>query len=166
MAKNSTTALELDNPFWHFALKLYQQDGVEAACLALQQQGCSINRLLFCLWLTKESKQWLNCPVAEQWQQQMTVPLRAIRFQLRQLKTEQAELTPCYQQLRKSELAMEQVEIAYLYRAGVNAPKVSSDKQLICANLDSYLKTINKERTALSVNLQPLLDNLTINSSR
>ena len=38
----------LDNPFWQFSLDAYQRDGVQPACLSLQDDwGLDVNVLLY-----------------------------------------------------------------------------------------------------------------------
>ena len=141
MAANSTTALPLDNPFWHYALRLYSYPGVEACCLALQGKGQSINRLLFCLWSGFEGRELPpRSPEADQWQLQISHPLRALRYQVREQKQHQSALDSCYAALRKAELACEQVEIAHLYVQSLDAATAEAGLELCKHNLRVWLE--------------------------
>jgi uncharacterized protein (TIGR02444 family) len=82
------------NPFWDYALELYQREGVEAACLELQQRhGLDVNVVLFCCWLASR-----GIPVddavlgriveaANAWQEEFVRPLRAVRSRLKAMLT-------------------------------------------------------------------------------
>ncbi len=158
MAKNTTTALELDNPFWRFALQIWPQPGIEPCCLALQAQGLSINRLLFCLWLGQTGRQLPHdYHTADLWQQQISHPLRALRFQARVLKQAEPELGSAYQALRKAELACEQVEIAQLYRCSLTATTASAGPALSTHNIQHWLAQQQRPELWQDVNLQQLL---------
>lgn len=158
MAKNSTTALQLDNPFWRFALQLWSQPGVESCCLALQTRGLSINRLLYCLWLGQTGRQLPEtCHTAEDWQQQISHPLRALRFQVRELKSTDPALDTAYQALRKAELACEQVEIAQLYQCSQLARPATAGPALSARNLQHWLAQQQQPELWQHIHLQQLL---------
>jgi len=164
MAKNSTTALQLDNPFWRFALQLWSQPGVESCCLALQTRGLSINRLLYCLWLGQTGRQLPETSHdADSWQQQISHPLRALRFQVRDLKATDPALDCAYQALRKAELACEQVEIARLYQYSQSAPTDTAGAELCHRNLQHWLAQQQQPELLQHIHLQQLL-RLTIQS--
>ena len=75
--------------FWRFSLGLYAEDGVEAACLALQAAGANVNLLLLCCWLGKTGRclqrrrlrQLVGAVAA--WQAQVVRPLRQVRRDLK-----------------------------------------------------------------------------------
>ncbi len=75
-----------DSVFWDFSLDLYLKDGVDHACLALQDQlGLNVNMLLFALWLghrgvSLDPVRLRQAEVAiAPWQEDLIVPLRAVR---------------------------------------------------------------------------------------
>lgn len=161
MTTNSTTALELENPLWHFALKVYQQPNVEAICLELQDHSLSINRLIFSLWLATESYAFIATPEADHWQQQMSLPLRKLRYQLRQLKQNQPGLESCYKKMRSAELALEQVEIAYLYVEHSQHSRLTSNlpcKALAEKNLCEYASTVTNNSETIKNLFNQLLE--------
>ncbi len=137
----------LENDLWDYALALYRQPGVEPACLELQQGWpLGINRLLFCCWLAAEGRslqpQSLRAGTATQWQHNITAPLRALRYQVREQVKHEPELAPCYQALRQAELACEQVELARLFSLG-RGWRVATDtglEDLTLHNLCEYLR--------------------------
>jgi uncharacterized protein (TIGR02444 family) len=78
------------NRFWDYALELYRQDGVESACLELQERhGLDVNLVLLCCWLASRGieaqGQWLKATVraVEAWQAEVVRPLRAVRRRLK-----------------------------------------------------------------------------------
>lgn len=163
MAQNSTTALELDNPFWQFALQTYALPKVEDYCLQLQQRGLSVNRVLYCIWLGKTGKQLSDqLEQADHWQLQISHPLRALRYQVRALKQQHGELSACYQAMRKAELAAEQIEIAWLYQASQTAPLATANDALCCNNLTQYLN--QHEHSDISTALAELLSAIGISN--
>jgi uncharacterized protein (TIGR02444 family) len=78
------------NPFWDYALELYRQDGVEHACLELQERhGLDVNLVLLCCWLASRGIEaegkWLQATSTrvESWQAEVVRPLRAVRRRLK-----------------------------------------------------------------------------------
>jgi uncharacterized protein (TIGR02444 family) len=144
--------VKLDNALWHYALQLYGQPAVEAACLTLQREwSLSVNRLLFCCWLAAEGRPLQLEPLgrsqAAQWQHSTTEPLRALRYQVRQQRLETPELESCYQALRRAELAAEQVELGWLYALSLEWPATATAgcPQLLLQNLGQYLHSAGLE---------------------
>ncbi|WP_051222057.1 TIGR02444 family protein [Neptunomonas japonica] len=121
--------MQLQNPLWAFALKVYSHSEVEQCCLALQNDfGMSVNRLLFAGWLAFQQKS-IDLPALEQsqasvWQKEMTHPLRVLRYQLRPLHKKEPELGALYQAMRKAELEAEKIELAHLHALANNWHKV------------------------------------------
>jgi uncharacterized protein (TIGR02444 family) len=78
------------NPFWDYAVELYRQKGVEAACLELQQRhGLDVNVVLFCCWLASrgiaadEAVLRRMVERAGAWQEEFVRPLRTLRSRLK-----------------------------------------------------------------------------------
>jgi uncharacterized protein (TIGR02444 family) len=85
------------NPFWDYALELYQRPGVEGACLELQSRhSLDINLVLLCCWLGSRGIEaecdWLArvAAIAEGWQTDVVRPLRAVRRSLKAKLNESA----------------------------------------------------------------------------
>lgn len=117
--------MEIQNPLWVFALKVYSNPHVEKQLLALQTQyGLSINRILFAGWLATQKKVYrsdvLELSPAAQWQASVTHPLRTLRYQVRSACAENEALQAFYKAMRQAELHAEQVEIAYLYQLSLS----------------------------------------------
>jgi len=86
------------NPFWDYALELYRREGVEGACLDLQQRhGLDVNLVLLCCWLATRGveveRDWLARvgAIVERWQAEVVRPLRGVR---NRLKAELAQPLP------------------------------------------------------------------------
>ncbi|MGB1237311.1 MAG: TIGR02444 family protein [Pseudomonadales bacterium] len=135
-------SLDLESPLWRFALDFYAAEGVAENLLALQNDSqCQINQLLFALWAATQ-KMRIEHPLDSKvthWQNQVTAPLRQLRFAVRQVKLAQPELAALYKKLLEAELAVEQVEIAQLYRARFELSGRGDDlscEQLMLANIN------------------------------
>lgn len=80
-----------EHPFWDYSLALYRKDGVERACLELQDEfDLDVNLVLFCLWAGAEGPGALTaeelgeCMVrGGQWQREVVQRLRFIRRTLK-----------------------------------------------------------------------------------
>ena len=155
--------MQLKNDLWDFTLNFYQQPNVESSCLALQNQyGLSINRLIYACWCAcrglRQQVEEVDGP-ADQWQAEITHPLRQLRYKVRNKKTEHDMLDSCYQALRKAELACEQVELALLYQQSSRLESTDITEALLAENLDAYLHEIGIERSeTLDRMLAPILE--------
>lgn len=105
---------------WRFAQDLYQQPGVEAACLRLQDDGADVCLLLCAAWL--ETRQ-VTCSndraltllnLAHPWQQQVVVPLRNLRQSWRQAAQSDQALAALREQVKKLELGAEREQLQRL----------------------------------------------------
>ena len=100
---------------WNFAVQLYARPGVESACLQLQDSGCDVCLLLTGAWLEQRSipcrEDYLRalCDLAQPWQQNVVTPLRQTRQQWRAAASQDAELAPLREQLKRLELEAERV---------------------------------------------------------
>lgn len=136
--------MQLKNDLWDFALNFYQQPGIEQSCLELQNEfDLSINRLIFACWGGVQGYELdsVSFDEADHWQQEMTHPLRGVRYKVRERKQVSSEYDACYQKLRQAELACEQVELALLYQQSQVAAHAVPSSGLIEENLHSYLKS-------------------------
>jgi uncharacterized protein (TIGR02444 family) len=118
-------ALETNNPFWQFSLRVYASQDVAAECLELQDKlGLDVNIVLFAAWLGAARGIALDrnaidriAQEMESWSDAVVRPLRAVRQRLKQMPQ---IIDPQVQALRKkiadAELFSEQIEQALLYR--------------------------------------------------
>ena len=80
-----------DHPFWVFSLKVYGNQGVPAACIALQERRASdVNLLLFCTWIGESGRGVLSeseleaaRAAVETWNREIVCALRAVRNRLK-----------------------------------------------------------------------------------
>lgn len=111
--------LTLDNPLWHFALRMWAIPEARQALLCLQDQfKCRINILLLACWAgTNHCRLEPALRSANQstldWHQRSVVAIRNSRQSLNTEDPAQADLK---QLLLKAELLAEQIELAQLYR--------------------------------------------------
>lgn len=117
--------LEPESPLWRFALVFWRLPEVPGACLALQEQGWSVTRILCAAWLALSGRAFAGVEDATvtEWRDRVTGALRAARKSLPD--------TPCrYHQLRTGiaglELEAEQIELALAWRTlMINNPEPS-----------------------------------------
>jgi uncharacterized protein (TIGR02444 family) len=143
--------------FWNFSLDLYGRPGVAPALLGLQDAlGLDVNMLVLCCWAASRGRALAAADldavvaVAEPWQTEVVVPLRALR---RRLKGGFPPLPPDrVETYRKgfSDLEIEGEHIAQeaMERVIDTLPKSAparADAALTVANLRAYLAHQQKE---------------------
>ncbi|MDC0661310.1 TIGR02444 family protein [Marinobacter sp. SS21] len=112
---NATVPPELDNPLWQYALALWSDSTIEALCLALQQRGWSVTRILCACWLASRGRMYSQEPApVNQWRQRITQPLRALR---QHLPRNDATVSRLRSRVAMAELEAERVELALAYGA-------------------------------------------------
>lgn len=108
--------LEPDNPLWHFALTFWQRSSVQKTCLALQNEGWSITRILCAGWLALNDKSYTGIEDATvtEWRDRVTGSLRAIRTSIPKA---QAPYEALRTNIASLELAAERIELALAWQA-------------------------------------------------
>ncbi|BBB31445.1 TIGR02444 family protein [Neptunomonas japonica] len=155
--------MQLQNPLWAFALKVYSHSEVEQCCLTLQNDfEMSVNRLLFAGWLALQHKS-IDLAALEQsqasvWQKSMTHPLRALRYQLRPMQKKEPELAALYQAMRKAELEAEKIELAHLHALAIHWPEVVMPPKVLMQDNIERLAVFSG--ASISVTQQKLLTSL------
>jgi uncharacterized protein (TIGR02444 family) len=154
---------------WDFAVAIYGRDGVQDACLALQNRlGADVNMMMFCLWLAacdeapSDLARFLGSAlkISHDWQRTLIEPLRASRQRLKALAAEQVgasldvqALLALREQVKKCELEAERLQITALAALVERVEDASSGlvarRQAAANNLDVYF-------TAVGVTLDPL----------
>ena len=131
--------VQQDDPLWRYAVGLYRQPGCAALCLQLQNDfGASVNRLIFALWLA-QSQRTLPAAAAmleaDQWQQTFLIPLRSLRYQLRESVTNDTEAA-CYEVFKQAELEAEKVELRRLQQLFDYSPEAPHSETQRLDNLN------------------------------
>jgi uncharacterized protein (TIGR02444 family) len=160
------------NPFWDYALGLYRREGVEAACLELQQRhGLDVNVVLFCCWLARsgtpvdEATLGRIAATTEAWQAEFVRPLRAVRNRLKAALTQPqpggitARWPDLAAALRQRVLALEidgeRLEHLLLAELAANlAATAVPGVALAGANLRRYWRFAGPDRAPLATLLQ------------
>ncbi|CEK09532.1 TIGR02444 family protein [Legionella hackeliae] len=142
---HSSESLSLDNPFWQFSLKVYQQTSVKECCLLLQNsQGANVNLLLFCCWLSffvdpishEEFKQ--ACDSIGVWHQQITTTLRQARQHAKTFSNN-VWVRSFYNQLLTQEINSEAYQQDMLYSHFSNRPLVFKKDETLALRYLSWL---------------------------
>ncbi|MZR31981.1 TIGR02444 family protein [Sneathiella litorea] len=148
---------------WDYAVKLYNNRDVAAACIRLQdRRGVDVNMLLFCLWAAASGRGHLSPEELEagieagaRWQAEVVVPLRHVRRHLKgpTAPAENRLSAELGRGVSESELFAEHIEIQFLNEI-LKRPATGSfgmeERGLAAAdNLAAYLpqvtEVINKD---------------------
>ncbi|HKS14929.1 MAG TPA: TIGR02444 family protein [Pseudomonas sp.] len=98
---------------WNYALALYAQPGVEAACLRLQDEGGDVCLLLCGAWLqarqvtASEPRVAALLALAGPWQRDVIAPLRQLRQQWRKQAEDDPQLAALRARVKGLELEAE-----------------------------------------------------------
>lgn len=137
---NFPDTLEPDNPLWRFALAFWQAPDVQEHCLALQQQGWSITKLLSAGWLALNNRPYTGIEGATltEWRDRVTSCLRSVRQWLPKANSGCGHLR---ENLAVLELDAEQIELALAWQTlMLNNPedsRLQGRKTLIRHNLEA-----------------------------
>jgi uncharacterized protein (TIGR02444 family) len=109
-------------PLWEFALALYGRNGVEAACLTLQDEaGIDVCELLWHCWLYHHG---LTCDAppdeARHWQCEVTAPLRRLRRALKAEARDDDGVAELRRTLQTAELQAEREALSRLQRLALS----------------------------------------------
>ncbi|KWR76224.1 MULTISPECIES: TIGR02444 family protein [Pseudomonas] len=125
---------------WSFALDLYAQPGVEAACLELQEAGTDVCLLLAGAWFAARgracSEQRLDtlAKASANWQREVVKPLRMLRQQWKAGAQDDAHLEELRETLKTLELRAERLQLERLAEAGRDWTEAGRDE------LDAWLQ--------------------------
>jgi uncharacterized protein (TIGR02444 family) len=117
---------------WRFAQDLYQQPGVEAACLRLQADGADVCLLLCAAWLERRQ---IDCnatraealrQLAQPWQQQVVIPLRQLRQSWREQAAGDDALAQLREQVKQLELEAERGQLERLAQCSEAWPRADA----------------------------------------
>ncbi|PRY71092.1 TIGR02444 family protein [Halomonas ventosae] len=115
-------------PLWEFALDRYGRDGVEAACLVLQDEaGVDICELLWHCWLHHHG---LACDApldpVRHWQRHVTAPLRRLRRDLKPEAQQSEAVAALRRTLQQAELQAECEALSRLERLALDSDRLSA----------------------------------------
>ncbi|MCL6689859.1 TIGR02444 family protein [Pseudomonas citronellolis] len=125
---------------WSFALDLYAQPGVEAACLDLQEAGADVCLLLAGAWFAACGRacsgQRLDtlAKASANWQREVVKPLRTLRQQWKTAARNDAHLEKLRETLKTLELRAERLQLERLAEAGRDWTEAGRDE------LDAWLQ--------------------------
>ncbi|SEL62889.1 TIGR02444 family protein [Halomonas daqiaonensis] len=116
----------LDVPLWEFALALYGRDGVEAACLMLQDEaGVDVCELLWHCWLHHHGLACDEFPdPVRRWQQQVTAPLRRLRRDLKPEARQREPVAALRRTLQQAELQAEREALSRLEQLALESDQL------------------------------------------
>ena len=150
-------ALETDNPFWRFSLRVYAEPGVAEECLAAQDSlGVDVNVLLFAAWLGAERGIALDRTRLAQveeavaaWSDDVIKPLRAVRRRLKQMsEIEDPEVQALRKRVAQIELSAEQIEQALLYRLSGEFVRAAGSAATMQSNITAVIAARGANRLA------------------
>lgn len=108
-----------ENPLWRFACRFWESSSAQKACLALQDRGWSVTRIICAAWLATSGKVFpgIESEHVIEWRRQVTEPLRSAKKTITKNDPRTAIVREC---IARSELEAERVELALAYQALVS----------------------------------------------
>lgn len=105
-----------ENPLWRFACGFWESSVARDACLALQDRGWSVTRILCAAWLATSGNVFsgIESERVTAWRRQVTEPLRSAKKTITKNDPRTAIVREC---IARSELEAERVELALAYQA-------------------------------------------------
>lgn len=115
-----------DAPLWEFALALYGRDGVEAACLVLQDEAAvDVCELLWHCWLYHHGLACDESPASvRRWQRRITAPLRRLRRTLKAEARQHKAVAALRRTLQQAELQAEREALSRLERLALESDRL------------------------------------------
>ncbi|MCH4564646.1 TIGR02444 family protein [Halomonas sp. EGI 63088] len=152
-------------PLWDFALALYAREGVEAACLHLQDDaGLDVCELLWRCWLFHHGLQPADEPAGldeiRRWQQEVTTPLRRLRRTLKAEAATRPAVAALRRTLQRAELAAERETLTRLEALTADCRPISlpSADPGLKEHLADYLQLQKKSHLSALQRLEGSLD--------
>ena len=114
---------------WNYALALYAQPGVEAACLRVQDEGGDVCLLLCGAWLqarqvaASEPRAVALLALAQPWQRDVIAPLRRLRLQWRTPAEDDPQLAALRARVKGLELEAERSLLNRLEQLAAEWPR-------------------------------------------
>lgn len=121
----SEPPLALDNAFWRFSGAVYAAEGVEQACLALQDRfGLDVNLALLCAWVgatrggaMEAEDVGAAAALVADWHAEVVLPLRAVRRRVKHMALLADPAVAAFRgRAAEIELEAERIEHAILFR--------------------------------------------------
>ncbi len=150
--------LEPENPLWRFALTFWKLPNVQDNCLALQNQGWSVTRILSAAWLALSGRTFAGVEDATvtEWRDRVTGALRSAR---KSLPGNADNLQKLRTGIAGLELEAEQIELALSWRTlmtnNLENANMQGHDSLILSNLVAAAPTSPVDESA-----RPLLNTL------
>jgi len=133
--------LELDNAFWQFSIKLWEDGRFRTHMLRLQDElGFRVNLLLFAIWLSTEDKVMAGHlddvkAYTKIWHETVVAPLRRVR----QYMPTSAKTSSLKSKIQQCELYSEQLEQSLLFAFSSQIPKMISKETTLAQKLSHNL---------------------------
>ena len=112
----TTDSQQLDNPFWNYACKTWQEPELQSLLLDLQKRhACDVNLILLACWsgvlcFPFDCQLGDAVEISQQWQSDFIRPIRALRQKAHEISDKKLK-----KKLLDAELLAEQAEIAALF---------------------------------------------------
>lgn len=150
-APDAGGGIDLDSPFWRFALRVYVRPGVAPQCLGLQDEnGIDVNLLLFAGWCGSIGRRLeagdieAAAAATRAWTQGVVVPLRQARRAWKELGPAAPAAQTGRETLKSVELLSERIVCAMLHdlharsgapvaAGGPRSPQVAANIALVLA---------------------------------
>ncbi len=154
--------LQLDNPFWAFSQRAWQDKALRDTLLNAQNDGFAVNLLLFAAWCTQHGlrvenwlrEHWVQWQAWQHWHVQHSCALRRQRQSLSKIPPGDV----LYKKVLAAELEAERIEQALLYRGASHYGRTaSSSVRLLEDNLVTLLEQAGQNTATLKREVKNLL---------
>jgi uncharacterized protein (TIGR02444 family) len=148
-----------ENPLWQFACRFWESSPAMDICLALQDRGWSVTRILCAAWLAASGNVFsgIESQRVAEWRCQVTEPIRSAKKYITKNNPCTAIVREC---IARSELEAERVELALAYQALVSDKHTGSGETPLASLALNNLFAAAPEKT-LDNETASLLDALT-----
>lgn len=159
------------NPLWDFVTWAYEREGVEKACLALQNRlNADVNIILFCVWLSFRGAGTANLAkylgtalkISRDWQRNIVEPVRTARQNLKDAietgsfaENDLHAAEALRGRIKQCELDLEQLQTSALY-ALVTTGDDHGTSRAPAEQKDDALNNLTVYFAASGINLDPL----------
>lgn len=120
-----------ETSLWDFAVALHARDGVETACLTLQDEAdVDVCELLWHAWLFHHGAQLVGEPpelaAVRRWQREVTAPLRTLRRHLKPAARDDAGVAAVRRDVQRAERAAEREALRRLQGLAAGAARLTA----------------------------------------
>lgn len=141
---------------WDFAISVYSAQGVENACLALQERrDVDVSLLLFFIWSARQgfgvlsnNELELAIAISDDWQMEIIKPLRGVRGVLKAKNSDIASSGLLRKSILQNELDAERLELENLHKLLTRKPMTGQSDEYRIENAKQTVLNYLSQKTS------------------